>query len=53
MCERVVRIVDEGLKNCEDPEIFLGTKFKVLTFVQTLEVSSSFGSFTFLLSFWV
>ena len=39
MCERVVRIVDEGLKGCEDPEVFLGTKFKVLTFVQTLEVS--------------
>lgn len=41
MCERVVRIVDEGLAGCEDPEIFLGTKFKVLTFVQTLEVSLS------------
>lgn len=39
MCERVVRIVHEGLAECEDPEIFLGTKFKVLTFVQTLEVS--------------
>lgn len=38
MCERVVRIVDEGLGGCEDPEAFLGTKFKVLTFVQTLEV---------------
>lgn len=38
MCERVVRIVHEGLAECEDPEIFLGTKFKVLTFVQTLEV---------------
>ncbi|KAM0750440.1 exocyst complex subunit Sec15-like protein [Meredithblackwellia eburnea MCA 4105] len=37
MCERVVRIVDEGLAGCEDPEAFLGTKFKVLTFVQTLE----------------
>ncbi|GAA6010192.1 hypothetical protein JCM10207_005660 [Rhodosporidiobolus poonsookiae] len=37
MCERVVRIVDEGLGGCEDPEVFLGTKFKVLTFVQTLE----------------
>ncbi|GAA5858297.1 hypothetical protein JCM8547_004638 [Rhodosporidiobolus lusitaniae] len=37
MCERVVRIVDEGLAGCEDPEVFLGTKFKVLTFVQTLE----------------
>lgn len=40
MCERVVRIVDEGLAGCEDPEVFLGTKFKVLTFVQTLEVGS-------------
>lgn len=40
MCERVVRIVHEGLAECEDPEIFLGTKFKVLTFVQTLEVST-------------
>ncbi|KAK4699775.1 exocyst complex component 6, partial [Phenoliferia sp. Uapishka_3] len=38
MCERVVRIVDEGLGGCEDPEVFLGTKFKVLTFVQTLEI---------------
>ncbi|KPV78021.1 uncharacterized protein RHOBADRAFT_22932 [Rhodotorula graminis WP1] len=37
MCERVVRIVDEGLRGCEDPEVFLGTKLKVLTFVQTLE----------------
>ncbi|GAA6041621.1 hypothetical protein JCM8097_007771 [Rhodosporidiobolus ruineniae] len=37
MCERVVRIVDEGLAGCEDPEVFLGTKLKVLTFVQTLE----------------
>ncbi|GAA6064789.1 hypothetical protein JCM10212_004960 [Sporobolomyces blumeae] len=37
MCERVVEIVDEGLKGQEDPEVFLGTKFKVLTFVQTLE----------------
>lgn len=41
MCERVVRIVDEGLRGCEDPEVFLGTKFKVLTFVQTLEVRPS------------
>lgn len=38
MCERVVRIVDEGLRECEDPEVFLGTKLRVLTFVQTLEV---------------
>lgn len=38
MCERVVEIVDEGLKKEEDPQVFLGTKFKVLTFVQTLEV---------------
>ncbi|GAA5828105.1 hypothetical protein JCM5353_005220 [Sporobolomyces roseus] len=37
MCERVVEIVDEGLKSEEDPQVFLGTKFKVLTFVQTLE----------------
>lgn len=42
MCERVVRIVDEGLAGCEDPEAFLGTKFKVLTFVQTLEVRVCF-----------
>ncbi|GAA5923321.1 Rab GTPase-binding exocyst subunit SEC15 [Sporobolomyces koalae] len=39
MCERVVEIVDQGLKTEEDPEVFLGTKFKVLTFVQTLEGS--------------
>lgn len=38
MCERVVKIVDEGLAGCEEAEVFLGTKFKVLTFVQTLEV---------------
>ncbi|BGO99036.1 Exocyst complex component SEC15 [Rhodotorula toruloides] len=37
MCERVVKIVDEGLAGCEEAEVFLGTKFKVLTFVQTLE----------------
>lgn len=38
MCERVVRIVDDGLAGCEDPEVFLGTKLKILTFVQALEV---------------
>jgi hypothetical protein len=38
MCERVVKIVDEGLAGCEEAEVFLGTKFKILTFVQTLEV---------------
>lgn len=38
MCEKVVGIVGNGLKGCEDPEVFLGTKLKVLTFVQTLEV---------------
>ena len=38
MCERVVRIVDDGLAECEDPEVFLGTKLKILIFVQTLEV---------------
>ncbi|GAA5981050.1 hypothetical protein JCM10908_003964 [Rhodotorula pacifica] len=37
MCERVVRIVDEGLAGCQEAEVFLGTKFKILTFVQTLE----------------
>ncbi|POY70555.1 hypothetical protein BMF94_6469 [Rhodotorula taiwanensis] len=37
MCERVVRIVDEGLAACQEAEVFLGTKFKILTFVQTLE----------------
>ncbi|GAA6018183.1 hypothetical protein JCM11491_005623 [Sporobolomyces phaffii] len=37
MCERVVEIVDKGLEGQEDPEVFLGTKFRVLTFVQTLE----------------
>lgn len=39
MCERVVRIVDQGLATCEEAEVFLGTKFKILSFVQTLEVS--------------
>lgn len=42
MCEKVVAIVGNGLKGCEDPEVFLGTKLKVLTFVQTLEVSTGF-----------
>lgn len=37
MCERVVKIVDGGLASCEDPDVFLGTKLKILTFVQTLE----------------
>jgi len=37
MCERVVSIVGEGLAGCEDPEVFLGTKFKIMTFVQALE----------------
>ncbi|GAA5827165.1 hypothetical protein JCM11251_001148 [Rhodosporidiobolus azoricus] len=37
MCERVVGVVGEGLSREEDPEVFLGTKLRVLTFVQTLE----------------
>ncbi|KAM0793644.1 hypothetical protein ACM66B_001075 [Microbotryomycetes sp. NB124-2] len=37
MCERIVAIVDNGLAGCEDPEVFLGTKLRVMTFVQTLE----------------
>ena len=39
MCDRVVEIVDQGLAACQEAEVFLGTKFKILTFVQTLEVS--------------
>ena len=38
MCERIVGIVGDGLKGCEEPEVFLGTKSEVLGFVQTLEV---------------
>ncbi|KWU41897.1 hypothetical protein RHOSPDRAFT_8325, partial [Rhodotorula sp. JG-1b] len=37
MCDRVVEIVDQGLAACQEAEVFLGTKFKILTFVQTLE----------------
>ncbi|KAK4057758.1 Rab GTPase-binding exocyst subunit S15 [Microbotryomycetes sp. JL221] len=37
MCERIVTVVDKGLADCEDPEVFLGTKLKIMTFVQTLE----------------
>lgn len=44
MCERVVEIVDRGLEGCEDTEMFLGTKAKVLTFVQTLEVRGVFSA---------
>jgi hypothetical protein len=42
MCERTVSIVGEALRGCEDPEVFLGTKSQVLTFIQTLEVSIMF-----------
>ena len=38
MCERIVQIADEGLAECEDPETFLETKLKILTFIQALEV---------------
>ncbi|KAK4046374.1 Rab GTPase-binding exocyst subunit S15 [Microbotryomycetes sp. JL201] len=37
MCERIVAVVDNGLAGCEDPEVFLGTKLRVMTFVQALE----------------
>ncbi|GAA5885896.1 hypothetical protein JCM3774_002257, partial [Rhodotorula dairenensis] len=37
MCDRVVSIVDRGLAECQEADVFLGTKFKILTFVQTLE----------------
>lgn len=47
MCDRVVSIVDRGLAACEEAEVFLGTKFKILTFVQTLEVRGRFPPLTF------
>jgi hypothetical protein len=50
MCERIVEIVDRGLEGQEDPEVFLGTKFRVLTFVQTLEVSANSLSLSLSLS---
>jgi len=38
MCEQIVELVDQSfLKDQQDPEIFLETKFKILTFVQTLQ----------------
>jgi len=39
MCERIARIVSEGLKNCEDLDTFLVVKPVVLAFEQTLQVS--------------
>ncbi|EGG00037.1 uncharacterized protein MELLADRAFT_118143 [Melampsora larici-populina 98AG31] len=35
MCERVVAIITEGIGGCEDLDIFLGIKTKLLTFAQT------------------
>lgn len=35
MCERVVTIITEGIGGCEDLDIFLGIKTKLLTFAQT------------------
>ncbi|GAA5899149.1 Rab GTPase-binding exocyst subunit SEC15 [Sporobolomyces salmoneus] len=38
MCDKIVELVDKSfLKGQQDPQVFLSTKFKVLTFVQTLE----------------
>ncbi|ORX36771.1 putative exocyst complex subunit Sec15 [Kockovaella imperatae] len=37
MCKRIVDIMGQGLKGCEEPEVFLGCKGNVLLFVQTLE----------------
>lgn len=39
MCKRIVEVMGTGLKGCEDPEVFLGSKTNVLLFVQTLEAS--------------
>jgi hypothetical protein len=39
MCRRIVEVVGQGLKGCEEPEVFLESKTNVLVFVQTLEVS--------------
>ncbi|KAG7562727.1 hypothetical protein FFLO_01788 [Filobasidium floriforme] len=37
MCDRIARIVSEGLKTCEDLETFLAVKPVVLAFEQTLQ----------------
>jgi hypothetical protein len=42
MCDRIARIVSEGLKTCEDLETFLAVKPVVLAFEQTLQVSARF-----------
>ena len=41
MCERIARIVSEGLKACEDLDTFLAVKPVVLAFEQTLQVRST------------
>jgi hypothetical protein len=38
MCERIARIVSDGLKDCEDLDTFLAVKPVVLAFEQTLQV---------------
>ena len=46
MCDRLVEFVDKQFLNGqEDPQVFLGTKYRVLTFVQTLEVREAFLPF--------
>lgn len=41
MCDRIARIVSEGLKACEDLDTFLAVKPVVLAFEQTLQVSAA------------
>lgn len=41
VCRSVVQLVSDGLRTCEDAEVFLQSKYQVLLFEQTLEVSLS------------
>lgn len=37
MCNRIVQLVSDGLKDSTDPDVYLNAKFSLLTFVQTME----------------
>lgn len=39
VCRNVVQLVSDSLKTCEDPKVFLQTKWQILNFEQTLKVS--------------